>query len=812
MVYLNRQGFKIAHKLSVQLSAAMREYPGTLAPQKIIDAPYFQGYGIKAELHYTALTAAGITHGFKDAFWRLADDADNLITTIPGWGCGFEIYVYADNAQEFVDIEFEQVNSEYIWAGLPESNLPHSILHPSYAGTGLLGVVNNIPYNNASASNVEIGCGRSAGSLEYGTDTTSPFGDFSGSVIYYEGAPGGFEDLLYRADVQQLGVDCFFQAHADGNGLQVTGEHITYGIIANARIYAAIAQHPAAYKYDIKERNGLNISGLHFSDVNGAIWVGGDSGWQNFGGRQTITASGASVNTGHTETVSPPFTSGGAWQIDDPVPDYIGGITCSDTDTFNEYTVTVRNPETGRETDYTSSRVMLYVPLGDSGDLEGSLNITFAQSANIDAFADDWQCSNGSFSGHTLIATDDCAISKSGFTRPAYPGEHGTLTAAELVPHMPLGNLVKVNGSNLNANTNYVLTINGKGLSWQYNSVSVTNSAITFDLTKPAAFRGADEAPKYMTEALPENYEGNEGDEDAPYYIDEQPLPWMLYGAVLYSSITIAGFGIGIYTLNSITSEFGDNHTYYFFEPEFAQVEKTGKQDIAGTEHPIERNRQGVIAKAGRFVEFVNNQKDTAPSGVTSWQFPRVAALEASAGAAAGARLFFPRDDAGAITIAAADRAQGGNVPPVQDLISEAAYIGWVFTDGAAVDAAPKIKPFVDLIEYAYYYNAAFNVYDCVIDIAGGWQGITGAGTVDIGGAMASSETQYMLKGQTTPADLKYKKSGNVIRQKAVETPPGYICRYCLRLLEIHGKILRNAAGKILRNAAGKILRGDFEV
>lgn len=814
MAYINRQGVQVGYQCSVKLTPAIREYPSTLVTDKKIDSPVFTGYGLTAMLSVVANTAATYIYGYEQPVWVITDSNGNTITTIAGWECSLDIEVYAPAGNEYVDIDFTTDQSgKYVWRGLPESGLPETVLTPSYDMPAFIGIVNGVQYAGAP-TDPGISTGVTI-SPQYSMDPGGYTGDFTAEVKYYNGGPGA-SDYVYTAtgsvNINGTVFNCFWSVEADGNRLYAEGEHLTAGGLRNGLISAGIAKYPAAYKYHITERTGLNIGGLDFTDINGVQWTGPDSGWVEYAGVQTVQADGVFQTPDEQHGAAPNFNINNAWIINDPPPDQIGGITCINPEAATNYSITVTDPETEQETTYKPSRVLIKAPLGPSGNLAGNVSIGINNST-LDTMTEGWQVSAGGYSAHVLVinSPDGGSISKTGYIRGKYTGEQGDLTAAELIPHLPINNILRLSGAGFDPSGAYTLQIEAKGRQYRYNAVNVTSSNISWDLTRPAGFRGSDEAPKYSTIHLPEQYTGDNS-EDGRYWIEEKASELPLYGPALFSSISIGGFAEGQYTLTAIYTERADNNIYYHFAPEFSQVENVGRQYIGGQDHPIDRNRQGVIATAGRFCEIPANQRDTAPSGVTIWHFPKISELEGTgAGSEPGDRLIFPRDDYNAISIAAGTRAAGGNTPPVNDLVSERAYTGWLYTE-ASVTAPPQITPTVDLIDYAYFYNAAFNELEAVIDLAGGWQGFTGVGTLTVGSGAAASDTQYMIQGQVSPEQLTYRVNNEIKRQKQVETPPGGLCRYAIRFLEIHGKILRNAAGKILRNAAGKILRGDFEV
>ena len=811
MIYVNRAVGDYGYKCAVYLSAELSEYPGTLINERYCTAPRFSGFGVNAELHIKSHEAGNYVFGFSDPVWHVTDALGNTIITIPGLECGFSILV-SPASDELAEIEFPTDNEgRYYWRGLPESNLPQTDLSFSYDLTALSGWVNGTPYSGATLTGPALTVGHTREPV-YDMTETDPEGAFSGTAKFH-GGPDFSDQYSYSAAA--VGTDtagnvysCSFTAAAGGNFVSVSGANIPLGFLSGARVSTSITSWPLAYEYDIKERNGRNLGNITFTDRNARTWTGGSSPRFEWKGVQTVEAAGAFSIPGHTESASPNFNINNGWIFDDPAPSRFGGVSAAGVDDLNDYTVTLTDPETEEETVYSPSRVLLYAPLGDSGTLSGNLSVTFSPVTLSDFTESGWAVGTGGFSGHTLVINGaDGRIYKTDFTRAPYNGETGALTAAELIPHLPPGNLIKIQGANFDPAGDYVLKVTAPGASYEFAAQNVTASEMVFDLTRPAGFRGADENYKYMTAAFPENYTGDASgqDPDAPYYIDETALSFPLYGPALFQGIEISGFAEGSYTLTRIISAYSEGTVYYNGAGEFCQVERVGRQHIAGVDAPIYRNRQNVFACSGRWIETPNNQKDVSPSGIERWTFPAVRELEG----ASGSRLIFPRDDFSAVTIAAGTRAAGGSPAAIADAVSEAAYIGWIQTDQGA--GAPKIRPAVDYIEAGYLYTTDFNKIPGVIDICGAWQGVTGnGGTVEIDGFTGSGDYQYFVKGPGS-GHLEYSRGGAAIREKDVETIPGGVMRYALRLLEIHGKILRNAAGYILRNSAGKILRGDFE-
>lgn len=821
--WLNRTAGNYGYSCSVFLSAAIMSYPGLLAPEQYVDAPYFSGFGLTCKLNINRYTQGGIVTGYGEPVWVIEDNNGTQVIQIQGLTAGFNLTVWPAARDELVTIELKQNQAgEYLWAGLPGANLPLTTMELDYgAAATFAGAVNGVPFATADPGwPISLGAGALSAPV-YGDPPSPVTGGTFGAKCKWLGGPDFSESYKYTAaavcyDYLGAPYDAIITMAAGGNYLELSGEHISLGRLAASGsaapgINTSIGSWPAAYEYEIKERTGASLAGLSFEDANGLRWTGGQSPRQEYAGRQSVTAYGYFYQAGHTETADPAFDGANMWSINNPAPANAGEIVCTNPERLNPYTITITDPETQTETTYKPGRVLIYAPLGDSGNLEGSLSISQG-AVTLDTFAQGWHAEGGGFSANVLVINaEPGGVYKTDFTRAPYSGERGNLTAAELVPHWPHGNLLTLTGSGFDPGAAYSLQISAAGgAQYNYYAQSISANAVVFDLTKPAGYRGADEGDKIMTATQPEKYTGDASGQapDAPYYIDEDPLHFPLYGPATFKAVKISGFANGTYTLTALAVSTTEGTLYYHFAPEFCQAERVGRQHIAGQDAPIYRNRQGAVACSGRWYELPNNQKDVSPSGIERWTFPTVANVEGSA----GDRLIFPRDDWRAVTIAATTRAQGGSPAPVTDAISEAAYLGWVFTD-AGTAAAPKIKPAVDIIPLHHFYNSAFNSFKCVIDILGAYQGETGPGiTVEADGIPAADEAQYMTQGQGEGL-LLVKKNGQTIpaRTKTISTPPGYLKRYALRLFQIHGKILRNLAGLILKNAAGKILRGDFE-
>lgn len=832
MSYLNRDDTSdIGYKASVYLSAELAEYPGTLVTEKVVYAPILTGFGITAKFHITEHLTASYTYGYSDPYWEVTDTNGTILCQIQGLECNFSIRVYPMDLIEKVDIDLKQSDGVYSWVGLPESGMPKTEMTVAYDNTDntYVGVVNGVSYNGANKNGFSITNGYTSHPI-YDMGGTGADGHYEASVKYSNGANFIKDTYSYIAETTApTGEYCFWQVLAGGNFVSCTGTNFNRGGLVDANATVGITKYPVSVKYHITERSGLSLSGLDFTDTNGNSWTGATSDIYEYKGIQSIDVNGRFMLGPHSETADPPFVNDNHhWGIWDPVPDKFGGISCSNSDELNNYTITVYDEDSDTETDYKASRVCIYCPLGNNGDLEGDMSFRFNPTVDIDTFShpvNEWSVTGGTLTGNSITFTvEDNSLTGTGFIRTPYTGEQGALTINELIPHLPLCNRITLTGSGFDTNKDVGLLITCKNKNYRYLPIDKTSTSYVYDLTNPDVeyYRGADTASKYMSVHYPERFTGNEDDEDpnAKYYIEEEPCQFMLYGPSLFQSIAFTGFTVGTITVNKVVASYTENDTFYQFTSEFKQVEETGRQHIGGADHPIYRNRQGIIAKSGRWVEIPNNQKDVTPRGIETWRFPTLSDIEGSS----GSRLLFPRDDWECISIRANTRSTDNYdiYPPVSNVVSERAYTGWI----EAINTIPKIKPFCDVLDAPYLFMNDFGTeLECFIDIGGYWQGFTGGNESDVYGShgsvtftnnsnhnsvTVSDKVQYLTQGQTD-GQREYKVDNTQINITAIETPPGYICRYAIRLWGIHGKILRNLIGKILHNKVGKILRMDFK-
>lgn len=805
MRFVNRDESTCGYKCKVNLSAAIRHYSGTLLPTAYVFAPQFIGFGLICRLKVDYLSLSQ-NNGVRNPVWHIYTSLGAELLTVEGLECSLDIAVRPSAMTEYANLDFCMSDGEPEWVGLPESNLPRTEMTLDYETEGYyIGTVNGVDYSAYIPTSIELAVGHDFTTSPYTEEGLPDSGELAASAVYSgdDDFQGSYTyTMTGRGSLGTETCDKTLILASHGNSITMEGENC--GEFSETPfISASVTSWPISYKYHITERSGLSLSAVSFSDRNGNNWRGASSDRYEYMGVQNVQAEGAFFGTSHSETADPVFTINNTWQISDPAPEKCGGITCLDPEKLNDYSVTVENPETHRETEYKPQRVQIWPPLGDNGDLEGELNIRFS-SVDLDTFQSDWDASGCTFTNRTVSnVTEGASLSKSGFMRLPYSGEHGNLTAAELVPHWPLGNIVRLRGSGLSTDTNLTLTITGKERTYTYLPTAKNASYYEYDLTRPIKSTKQEKTDTYYDLSRCEDYEGEEGDPDAKYWIEEKDCQARLYGPTLFTSISFSGFEEGKqYLLSKIECDYKANSALCFFADEFKSVTECGHQKVSGQEHPILRNRHGIICHSGRFAEIPNNQEDITPQGAVSWRFPTVSSIEGNS----GSRLIFPRDDYGAISISAKDRSSGDSAI---NAVSEMAYIGWITGEG-------KIKPACDTIGLNYFYCADFDEFECFCDIGGGRQGFVNAAsdTLDIDGKTINNTVQYLDIPEVSGIDIAYTSGGTeLVKDTDADTVPGFIHRWALRLWDaaIHGKIWRNRSGKILRNNSGIVLRGDYE-
>ena len=799
-MYLNRtQADGLGVKCKVDLSAVVFDYPGTLYPHLECCAPAFVGLGIRCELRMDRHVMGAYTFGLDNPVWEITSQTDgSAITTVSGLECSLDIRIHELNLKEWFDYDFEMDQGEYVFRGL-KANLPRTLGTLTYTHDNtLIGTVNGVSY---TPTGVDIARPDMAlysdchYDLYYGTGTYTAEGDFAASARIC--ADYDFQgSYTYRAEgTTSWGDNAYVQMESHGNSLTMAASPFD---AINPRIGTGFSALPATYKYKVAERSGLSVSGLDFADRNGNTWTGASSPRFEYLGVQTVTPSGAFASAGHTETASPAL-SGGAWTINDPAPDYIGDITCTNPEDLNPYVVQEYDPDSETTTTYKPNAVRMWIPLGDNGDLSGNF-MPAVSSVDVDSFSNGWTASGGTLSGHTFTGTDDNGTVTKTFERSLYSGESdpdSELTAAELIPHFPIGNKVRLEGTF--PTTALTLVFEAKGKRYVCKPVSVSASELVYDLTRPVGLqqRYFDRQDTYYDLHRVEQYEAK----GEATYIDEEAQREMLQGPSLFSTITIKGFMSGqTYTLTKIVSEPSANW-YFACGFEFKNPSECGESGGDDSRRTLSRNRFAMFMCGGRYVEIPCNLQTVTHQGITLWSFPTIAEITGSA----PDRTMFPRDDYAAIEFVA-DAAIGGQQPPVADLVSEQGRIGWINGN--------EVRFWCDRLNLEYRYNTDFNEIDCFIDLGGCWQGFVADAldTLTIGTDHTSSPDQYLTDGQVPNVAISLIRNGlSDLSETVTEVIPGFLYRLATRILSGNsGYILRNSAGKILRSAAGKILRGNY--
>ncbi|MBO4548522.1 MAG: hypothetical protein J5758_04825 [Abditibacteriota bacterium] len=822
MQVLNRSGLTAGRKLKVSLKGQICTYNNTLAmqnqPQDVAYGIKFEAFGLTAAFapDYYGTAPMYVTNNPK---WHIYDDlhsaADPLLV-ISGFDAELTIEVAPADFRELVDIDFDRdtQTGEYIWRGLPESGLPNTIYTPSYsADNAWTGTVNGTAFHAVGGSSVSLALGTEA--QEYVYDISQQHGTggdaCSASVEFSEGLDFVKTTRTYSAAMSRQIYDdtenCSVEIKSTGSGMEMTLVH-PHVCSVTPQAVASISSWPFMYNYTLTDRNGRGLSGTRFSDVNGKTWSGGTSADYEYDGVQTVTARGGW--TGDTKSVSPAFNVTDGWQINDPAPQQVGGVTCLNPERSNTYSVTIRDPETETETTYRPDRVLLYAPLGDTGDLAGDLTLTETTPYLLDNFQSGWTASGGTWSSRYMTASEEGAsVTKTGFIRAPYDAEtdDGTLTAAELVPHLPHHSIIRVDGSFPDLDTDLILTISAKGKRYRFRPYQKTATSFYYDLTKPMLSWWHKDRTDTLYDAW--KWERYKTKGETAEYIDEDPQDGLLSGPVLFSDIKIEGFNVGErYRLTAFRT-IGSGTLYYFAGLEFAQPRECGTRgDEEAPDVTIYRNRHLVIMRRGRFAETFSNQKSVTDMGYVFWHFPTTAELTNRTG---GDKLVWPRDDYDIMQFSGTAPV-GGSPAPVEDMVSTAAYIGWIEADSSTT---LKIKPVVD------YINVDTRLYDGKLELKGftdlmaRWQGFVNdsGDTVTIGTRTSTNTQQFRTAYTASGIAASYESGGQTIfSDSGLDSIPGFLHRYAVRRGNepMHGFIWRNAAGKILRNALGVILRGDY--
>ena len=822
MQVLNRSGLTAGRKLKVTLKGQICTYNNTLAMQNL---PRDVAYGIKFEAFGLTAVFAPDFYGAAPMYiinnpkWHIYDDqhsaADPLLV-ISGFEAELTVEVAPVNFRELVDIDFDRDTStgEYIWRGLPESGLPNTIYTPSYnTDNTWTGAVNGTAFHAVGGSAVSLTAGAEPVAYVYdvtqqhgtGGDACSAYVEFSKGLDFVK-ATRTYSSAKSQAIFDDT-EDCSVEIKSTGSGMEMTLSH-PHACSVTPQAVASISGWPFMYNYTMKDRHGRGLADTQFADVNGKQWSGASSPDYEYEGVQTVTARGGW--TGDAKTVSPAFNVTDGWQINDPAPQQVGGVTCLNPQRSNTYSVTIRDPETETETAYRPDRVLLYAPLGDSGDLAGELTLTETTPYLLDNFQSGWNAAGGTWQSRYLDVTDaNAAITKTGFIRAPYDAEtdDGTLTAAELVPHLPHHSIIRVDGSFPDLEADLILTISAKGKAYKFRPYQKTATSFYYDLTKPMLSWWHKDRTDTLYDVW--KWERYRKKGETAEYIDEEAQDGLLQGPLHYSGIKLEGFKQGVrYRLTAIRA-IASGTLYYFAGLEFAQVRECGSRGEEETpDVTICRNRHLVIMRRGRFAETFSNQKSVTDMGYVFWHFPTIAELTARTG---GNKLIWPRDDHDLMQFSCAAPV-GGSPAPVEDMVSSAAYIGWIEAD---TNTTLKVKPAVD------YINVDTRLYDGKLELEGftdlvaRWQGFVNdsGDTVTIGTRTSSNTQQFMTAYTASGIAASYESGGQTIfSDSGLDSIPGFLHRYAVRFgtEPMHGYIWRNPAGLILRNALGVILRGDY--
>ena len=787
MSYVNREITDgLGQRITVTLSAAMREYPSTLISEKYCFAPAWQGFGLEARLQVDAYRFGAYTMSLCSPVWQVSD-CNGLVLEIPGLEAELDVRIYPQNLRELLDPVFVTDNTgEYVWRGLDKSNLPETEARYTYAsGSGWLGEVNGVPFAAEEVRLMNFSVGHDE-VPKYGEASFTSGGDFAASAfLSHAGVPG----YSYLAECDQTIGACpvhsWINMTADGGVISLEGDHLVG--LANPRLELDITEPPWRYRYKVTDRPGLSLSGARFSDANGKAWTGETSPWFEYNGVSSVAAAGAFSGTGHTETVDPPFGPDGLWRISDPAPRSVGDIECLNTEDINNYTITEYDPDTETERVFKPSRTRIYFPIGGSGEPEGQAAVT-ADCVTLCGFNSGWQGSGCTVAnGQITPAAEDCSIARA-FDRAPYPGEQPPFREGGLCPHLPLGKILRLYGTAQPLR----LKVYGKERTYEYGPYDTGADYIDFDLTRPLKAGGPDTQPSYYNIAEVDNMEtAGEG-----VYNAEKDGGSYLYGPALFRRIELSGFSEPCRLIRLESRPGGAPEARFYNEfkrPEFSGSAHDG-------DHSVYRNRAGILFLEGRYAEVPANQYSVTERGAEFWLFHRVSALTGTG----GGRLFFPRDDFGGLSVSC-PAAEGGTDPPAEDLLKTDAYTAWLADGG-------KIKPWCDRLRLEKPWLAPVNEFRCFTDLGGGCEGFVNgsADRLRIGENTTNDPEGYIMTPNKCGDGLSY-TGQTEIAERSKTFIPGFISRWAIRVYKRHGKIWRNAAGKIWRNARGIILRGDYE-
>lgn len=871
MSYINRENNALKRKVKVNLSGRIDVFEGTLPGYTAAHAEgvCFEGFGLTA-VFCVDLYQSYLGDIMNNPQWRVyetANPSNVLIDTDDGknhFDLTLDIEVSAVSSAELIDIVFEQDNEgKYIWRGLKESGLPQTKYTLDYdLGHNWAGKVNGVSFTAVNNGAFTLTCGHNATNKPYpqGGTASDEGGDCHGSVNLIDGITFN-TDTHYEYYIEKTQTieteEVTSQAWLSSDVWKIEIQAVNpYRFSVLPKITSSITEFPGKYKYSLRDRHGLNINKLRFTDVNGNSWRGPNSQTYYYDGVQVITAEGEWPNC--IKTVTPAFDSNGSWLPDDPMPSRIGGIECNNPETVNPYVITEER-DNGDTYTVKPSRVMVYAPLGDEGNdpennLKGELDFIEQPSFELDDFSEGWEAERGTWQNGTLTPDADAAFFRKGYERELYPAEEkndpeepdpeeeseqesGQESEPEqepqegegeeepedklkglLLPHLPHHSILKLNGTNLDTTQEVRLIIEAKGHKYQFRPVKMTAAAYVYDLTRPMKIGG------YMQDRTNTLYDLWEWErrttvEKGVWYIDEAVQNGRFNGPIVYDTIKFIGFKPGTpYSFTSITTEIAEGERALFFAGfEFEKVRECGtwKTEKGETEMTISRNRYLTVMQGGRFLETFCNQKNETDMGIVTWNFPTITRLTRDTG---GNRLLFPRDDAEIINITCDDPV-GGNEPPVSDLVTSQAYIGWL--DAELDNSVLKIRPAADYIQIKWGHTLLYEgdlELEGFTDLGAVYQGFVNAETdaFRIDGVDITNNTVQFVSGAVSLVEsLEYRVGQE--RKFYEEDPdiiPGFVFRYAVRYSPdgIHGYIWRNENGLILRNENAIILRGDYDL
>ena len=307
MSYVNRETADgLGYRAAVSLSGELAEYPATLITAKYCFAPVFRGFGLEAKLKVDAYMIGAYTMSLCAPVWQVFDSG-GLVLEIPGLEAELDIAAAPRDLTERLEVEFARDSlGEYVWRGLPKSNLPETEARYYYeSGSGWAGTVNGIPFaaEAPGAMSFTVGCNEEP---MYGSPAFEPGGAFAGSAALAGGESPRFS---YTAEADQnipgAAMHSRIAMGAGGGSLSIEGEHLINLIDPGVAI--SMTEPPWSYRYNVTDRPGLSLSAARFSDANGNAWQGAVSPWFSYGGICSVTASGYFNAPGHTETAVPPF-------------------------------------------------------------------------------------------------------------------------------------------------------------------------------------------------------------------------------------------------------------------------------------------------------------------------------------------------------------------------------------------------------------------------------------------------------------------------------------------------------------------------